>query len=126
MRDDAPEESIHDRLHQSFWKGHPLGHPILGSEETISGMSRDAILDFRQHWYRPSEIIIAAAGGNVAFARLIGLDPAKPTNAQRVYNWKRRGIPASIVLANLRLIRRLERKASEANGNSLMGGKHEL
>ncbi len=63
MRDDAPEESIHDRLHQSFWKGHPLGHPILGSEETISGMSRDAILDFRQHWYRPSEIIIAAAGG---------------------------------------------------------------
>ena len=63
MRDDAPEESIHDRLHQSFWKGHPLGHPILGSEETISSMSRDAILDFRQHWYRPSEIIIAAAGG---------------------------------------------------------------
>ena len=63
MRDDAPEESIHDRLHQSFWKGHPLGHPILGSEETISRMSRDEILDFRQHWYRPSEIIIAAAGG---------------------------------------------------------------
>ena len=63
MRDDAPEESIHDRLHQSFWKGHPLGHPILGSEETISGMSRDAILGFRRHWYRPSEIIIAAAGG---------------------------------------------------------------
>ncbi|MCE1227570.1 MAG: insulinase family protein [Geobacteraceae bacterium] len=63
MRDDAPEESIHDRLHQSFWKGHPLGHPILGSEETIGSMSRDAILHFRQHWYRPSEIIIAAAGG---------------------------------------------------------------
>ena len=63
MRDDAPEESIHDRLHQSFWKGHPLGHPILGSEETISRMSRDEILHFRQHWYRPSEIIIAAAGG---------------------------------------------------------------
>jgi len=63
MRDDAPEESIHDRLHQSFWKGHPLGHPILGTEETISNMSRDAILDFRSHWYRPSEIIIAAAGG---------------------------------------------------------------
>jgi predicted Zn-dependent peptidase len=62
MRDDAPEESIHDRLHQSFWKGHPLGHPILGTEETISNMSRDAILDFRSHWYRPSEIIIAAAG----------------------------------------------------------------
>jgi predicted Zn-dependent peptidase len=62
MRDDAPEESIHDRLHQSFWKGHPLGHPILGTDETIGVMSRDAILGFRHHWYRPGEILIAAAG----------------------------------------------------------------
>lgn len=63
MRDDAPEESIHDRLHQSFWKGHPLGHPILGSDTTISTMTRDDILGFKNRWYRPSEILIAAAGG---------------------------------------------------------------
>ena len=63
MRDDSPEESIHDRLHQSFWKGHPLGHPILGTHEIIGSISRDAVLEFKKHWYRPSEIIIAAAGG---------------------------------------------------------------
>lgn len=63
MRDDAPEESIHDRLHQSFWKGHPLGHPILGTDQIIGSITRDTILEFRNHWYRPSEILIAAAGG---------------------------------------------------------------
>lgn len=63
MRDDSPEEAIHDRLHQSFWKGHPLGHPILGTSQIIGSISRDAILEFKKHWYRPSEIIIAAAGG---------------------------------------------------------------
>lgn len=63
MRDDAPEESIHDRLHQSFWNGHPLGHPILGTCDTIGGMTRDTIWAFRHRWYRPSEILIVAAGG---------------------------------------------------------------
>ena len=92
MRDDAPEESIHDRLHQSFWKGHPLGHPILGTEETISSMSRDAILNFRQHWYRPSEIIIAAAGGveHQALVTLLQesfscLEPGEPRQAATPY-----------------------------------------
>ena len=60
---------------------------------------------------RQSARVIAAAGGDAAFAKLIGLDPAKQGSAQRVNNWKRRGIPASVVLAHLRVIRQLERKA---------------
>ncbi len=62
MRDDTPEESIHDRFHLSFWQGHPLGKPILGTTGTISGIRRDAIIEYQRHWYRPSEIVIAAAG----------------------------------------------------------------
>lgn len=63
MRDDSPEEAIHDRLHQSFWLGHPLGHPILGDEDTIRSLGRDEIINFRDSCYLPGEIIIAAAGG---------------------------------------------------------------
>lgn len=63
MRDDTPEEAIHDRFHLSFWQGHPLGQPILGTTETISAVSRDAIVAYKNRWYRPSEIVIAAAGG---------------------------------------------------------------
>ncbi|KAA0895312.1 M16 family metallopeptidase [Oryzomonas rubra] len=72
MRDDAPEECIHDRFHQSFWKGHPLGLSVLGSEETISRLSRNDIVTYKQNHYRPEDIIISAAG-NVNHAELVTL-----------------------------------------------------
>ncbi len=62
MRDDTPDEYIHDRFHQNFWKGQLLGMPVLGSEETITGLSRTAILSHKNSRYRPQDIIIAAAG----------------------------------------------------------------
>jgi len=85
MHEDTPDEHIHDRLHQSFWQGHPLGHPILGNFETISSISRNDILKFREKWYRPSEIMIAAAGGvehqqlaDLAYDQFSKLQPAPP------------------------------------------------
>lgn len=63
MRDDSPEEAIHDRFHLSFWKGHPLGQPILGTVETISNITRDQIVDYKNRCYGPEEIVISAAGG---------------------------------------------------------------
>lgn len=60
-----------------------------------------------------SEQIIEAAGGDAAFARLLGLDTAKKGTTQRVNNWKRRGIPAGVVLENLEVIRQLEQQAGE-------------
>ena len=72
MRDDAPEEAIHDRFHLSFWQGHPLGQPILGTTDTISAISRDAIMAHKQRWYRPGEIVIAATGA-VEHQQLVGL-----------------------------------------------------
>ncbi|MCK0507943.1 YdaS family helix-turn-helix protein [Aromatoleum anaerobium] len=47
--------------------------------------------------------IIAAVGGDAAFARLLGLKASQ----QRINNWKRRGIPADVVVANYELIQRL-------------------
>ena len=70
MRDDSPEEYIHDRFHQNFWQGHSLGMPVLGSNETISGLSRAAILAHKNSRYRPQDIVIAAAG-NVHHEELV-------------------------------------------------------
>jgi predicted Zn-dependent peptidase len=70
MRDDTPEECIHDRYHQNFWNGHPLGFSILGSEETIGALSREEIVGYKQSRYHPEEIIISAAG-NVRHEELV-------------------------------------------------------
>lgn len=53
--------------------------------------------------------LIAAAGGDSAFAKLLGLDSG-PGYQQRVNNWKRRGIPASVVLENYDLIQQLQER----------------
>ncbi|KAB0669551.1 insulinase family protein [Oryzomonas sagensis] len=88
MRDDAPEECIHDRFHQSFWKGHPLGLSVLGSEETISRLSRNDIVTYKQNHYRPEDIIISAAG-NVNHAELVTLMEAAFSGISS------RGVPAA-------------------------------
>ena len=72
MRDDTPDEFIHDRFHQNFWRGQKLGMPVLGSEETITGLSRTTILDHKNSRYRPQDIIIAAAG-NVRHEELVAI-----------------------------------------------------
>lgn len=72
MRDDSPEEFIHDRFHQNFWQGQLLGMPVLGSEETIADLSRTAILAHKNSRYRPQDIIIAAAG-NVNHDELVAI-----------------------------------------------------
>lgn len=72
MRDDSPDEYIHDRYHLNCWQGHPLGLPILGTEETIAAMTRDVAVSHKQSRYRPEDIIISAAG-NVCHDELIDL-----------------------------------------------------
>lgn len=72
MRDDAPEEYIHDRFHQNFWRGQLLGMPVLGSEETVTSLTQASILSHKNSRYRPQDIIIAAAG-NVQHDELVAI-----------------------------------------------------
>ncbi|HIJ80273.1 MAG TPA: insulinase family protein [Desulfuromonadales bacterium] len=72
MRDDSPEECIHDRFHHNFWRGQPLGMPVLGSCETVSGLTRDAIMVHKESRYRPQDIVIAAAG-NINHDELVAI-----------------------------------------------------
>jgi len=72
MLEDNPDDYIHDLFHQNFWSGHPLGMSILGSEESVSGLTRAAILDYKNDMYRAEDIIVAAAG-NVEHKQLLSL-----------------------------------------------------
>jgi predicted Zn-dependent peptidase len=71
-QDDAPDDLIHDLFAATVWEGHPLGRPVLGTRETITGVSRDQIKDFYDRLYRPQHFVIAAAG-NVRHDELCGL-----------------------------------------------------
>jgi len=55
--------------------------------------------------------LITAAGGDSAFARLLGIE-GEPGFAQRVNNWKRRGMPPSVELDHYEKIQSLKRQVS--------------
>jgi predicted Zn-dependent peptidase len=62
MRDDDPGDLIHDLFAETLWKGHPLGRPVLGTRETITGVKRDQIKRFYDRLYEPPHFVVAAAG----------------------------------------------------------------
>ncbi len=72
MYEDTPEENVHDIFEQTLWSSHPLGKPIIGSEKTVSALSRQNITDYIATQYRPDRIVLSAAG-NLDHAELVAL-----------------------------------------------------
>jgi predicted Zn-dependent peptidase len=62
MEVDNPEYLIHEIFSSNFWKGHPLGRPILGTKQTIRTFDRDKVEGYYRQFYTPSNILITAAG----------------------------------------------------------------
>ena len=70
LYEDSPDELIHDLHMNSLWPGHALGRNILGTRETIGGMSRQSIVDYTMRHYVPDNVVIAAAG-NLTHEQLV-------------------------------------------------------
>jgi len=70
---DTPDEYVHDLLSQTVWGDHPLGGPILGTNETVMAMGRRHIRDYMRRAYRPGSVLVVAAGNvnHAALRRLI-------------------------------------------------------
>ncbi|MGZ8762612.1 MAG: M16 family metallopeptidase [Acidimicrobiia bacterium] len=62
MRDDAPDELLHDLLAEAVFPDHPLGRSVLGSIDSIEAMSRDTVAEYHSEHYHPSNVVVAAAG----------------------------------------------------------------
>ncbi len=62
MYEDSPEDLVMDMLSRTTWKGDSLAYPILGTSNTIKGMTREAILDYYNRTYVPENMVISVAG----------------------------------------------------------------
>jgi predicted Zn-dependent peptidase len=82
MVEDTPDDLIHDLFAAHVWKGHPLGLPILGTREEVTGFARDQIVAYFGEHYVPPKIIIAVAG-NVTHDRVVELFSAGFDGFQR-------------------------------------------
>ena len=60
--EDNPDYLISEIFTQSFWKGHPLGKPILGTRETVKSFEQDTLFGYYGERFHGGNIIFSAAG----------------------------------------------------------------
>ncbi len=70
MYDDTPEDRVFDVLDETLFPDHPMGQPVIGTEDTVRSFSRAGLMDFMASSYTHDRIVIAAAG-NVSHAALV-------------------------------------------------------
>ena len=62
MVEDTPDDLVHELFTQSFWEGHALGRPILGTRETVESLTREALRDYFSGVYVPEHFVVSAVG----------------------------------------------------------------
>ena len=69
---DSPAELIYDEFENILFKGHPLGHNILGTAEQVRKFTTTDALRFTRKLYRPDNAIFFAYG-DIDFKKLVKL-----------------------------------------------------
>ncbi len=62
MYKDLPQSYVHELLDGLLWPHQPLGEPIIGTVDSVSGISRKDLFLFKEKYYSASNIVVSAAG----------------------------------------------------------------
>ncbi|MCK9522482.1 MAG: insulinase family protein [Proteobacteria bacterium] len=62
MGQDSPEHENMMMLFRQRYRQHPYGQPVIGRAATVRRFTAEDLRRFHQKWYRPSNMVIAAAG----------------------------------------------------------------
>ena len=62
MRDDDPSDLVHDLYAETYYGDTQLGRPILGTIDSIKGISRNSVFNYYKKRYLPQDLVVAVAG----------------------------------------------------------------
>jgi predicted Zn-dependent peptidase len=62
MRDDEPSDAVHDLFSETLFGDTPLGRSVLGTVESIEGLTRDDVDGWYRNRYTMPSIVVTAAG----------------------------------------------------------------
>ncbi|HXN56011.1 MAG TPA: pitrilysin family protein, partial [Myxococcales bacterium] len=60
--EDSPSRKVSKGLFAAAFARHPYGRPVIGTEESVRGFTRDGILRFYKRWYHPANCTLVAVG----------------------------------------------------------------
>jgi len=72
MYEDSPEDKVHEVFEETLWRNHPLGRAIIGTEQSVSALTREDLTAYILTRYVPDRIVVAATG-NVDHAEVVEL-----------------------------------------------------
>ncbi|MFT3724700.1 MAG: pitrilysin family protein [Hyphomonadaceae bacterium] len=59
---DQPDDLVFELAQVASYEGHPLGRPILGTEQTLNTIHRDDLIGFASSNYSPQRTVVTIAG----------------------------------------------------------------
>jgi predicted Zn-dependent peptidase len=62
MVEDTPDDLVHEIFTQTYWRGHALGRPILGTRHSVRSFDHKRLRTYFRRHYAPNNMLIAAAG----------------------------------------------------------------
>ncbi len=90
MYDDRPMSQTWDALKKLYYGAHPLGQSVLGTAQSITDLSRDAMMNYFENRYAPQNTALVVTGQYDWDAIVDGAQNAcsdwKTTDAPRVYS----------------------------------------
>lgn len=72
MRDDDPSDLVHDLFSDTYYGDTSIGRPILGTIDSINGMSRNTVFNYYKKKYLPQDLVVAVAG-NIKHKRVVAM-----------------------------------------------------
>ncbi|MBV9496561.1 MAG: insulinase family protein [Acidobacteria bacterium] len=137
MVEDTPDDLVHEIFVTAFWDGHPLGRPILGTEDTVNRLQRAQIQAHYAETFHPSNMIFCASG-NVRPEQIVPFleqafpadrlppvrrDWAPPTPKQHViFREKRELEQVHLCLGSRGFPQQVEERYAAALFNTILGG----
>lgn len=137
MYEDAPEELVFDALQDAIWRDSSLGVPILGTEESIAGITSESMRDYFERNYHSENTVLSVAGNfkaeemlqalNTAFGKKTSKYPYAPNDTVATYHQTKIAIEKEIgqvhtCLAFPGLVRDHEMKYALSVFNTIFGG----
>jgi predicted Zn-dependent peptidase len=139
MHDDAPGDVVHDTFAAALWGDSPIGRNVIGSVESIEGLTRTQIDGFYRKRYDLPHMVVAASGAldhdvlvrlvEQAFAPSGPTEPATrrssgrpPRSYARVVHVPRRTEQANLVLGTTALPRDDPRRFALSVLSTALGG----